>query len=104
LGANYEIGVGREQIVYSSELPSDQVHDVVPLLSSALQPLLKEYEVNDEAGLLEDDIAAFESSPKDMALELVHQTAYRSKSLGQSLYTPHYNVHNLDNKALAEYV
>lgn len=39
-----------------------------------------------------------------MALELVHQTAYRSKSLGQSLYTPQYNVHNLDTKTLSEYV
>jgi processing peptidase subunit beta len=46
---------------------------------------------------------AFESSPKSVTLELLHQTAYRNKALGNALVTPHFNVHHLDNTALAEF-
>lgn len=104
LGANYYVSSGREQISFLTEVPSDQVPELLPVLSGVLGPSLKEHEVHDEIHTVEESVREIETNPRVLTLELLHQEAYRNQGLGQSLYAPAFNIHHLNPAKLSNFV
>jgi len=104
LAANYTVTAGREHIAYTAELPSGRSSDLVPILADVLNPRMLEFEVKEEKKNVKRLVEDATSNPHNTVYELLHQTAYRNKGLGQSLYTPSYNVGKFTPEVLRDHI
>eukprot|EP01117_Protostelium_nocturnum_P006860 TRINITY_DN2458_c0_g1_i1.p1 TRINITY_DN2458_c0_g1~~TRINITY_DN2458_c0_g1_i1.p1 ORF type:complete len:457 (+),score=144.92 TRINITY_DN2458_c0_g1_i1:165-1535(+) len=105
LPANYNVGVGREQIAYNSEVTFDNVYPALNLLTEAVvtqNPT--EYTVRLQRKEVERDTHAVESDPKTYVFELAHREAYRGKGLGNSVYTPSYRINKINNNHVSDFI
>jgi len=104
LSANYNVGIGREQIGYFSDVTADKVPQVVELLSEAVSPRIAEYDVRTVSKDVKADTERFESDAKALLLELVHREAFRNVGLGQTVFAPSFRVKKVDDKAIKDFV
>jgi ubiquinol-cytochrome c reductase core subunit 2 len=90
-GGNMDVVSSREYTLYSSQVPRNNVRDVVDYLMGTVDsPVFKRWEVNDIVGRrMSADVANL--SLAVVASELLHKAAFR-EGLGNSLYAPEYMV------------
>lgn len=123
MGATLEATHGRETAVFSSDVPSDKVHDLLPILDDILHPRIPEWEVRDEQPMVLEAAEKAHNDYKLRAFDLLHavryhqnslclltfvltliQEAYRNRSLGISLYPSTSFLSNLSDETLLEFV
>eukprot|EP01116_Phalansterium_solitarium_P024827 TRINITY_DN920_c0_g1_i2.p1 TRINITY_DN920_c0_g1~~TRINITY_DN920_c0_g1_i2.p1 ORF type:complete len:306 (-),score=66.66 TRINITY_DN920_c0_g1_i2:163-1080(-) len=104
LGATYSAASGREQMLYSSEVQSDKVDEVVPILADVLRPRLTEWEIRDQWHSIEEESRAVQANARTFVFEQVHAEAYRNRGLGQPNYIPESNMHQPSESALKQIV
>lgn len=104
LGATLEATHGRETAVFSSDVPSDKVHDLLPILDDILHPRIPEWEVRDEQPMVLEAAEKAHNDYKLRAFDLLHAEAYRNRSLGISLYPSTSFLSNLSDETLLEFV
>lgn len=92
LGASYSAASGREQVAYSSEVQSDKVGDVFPVLVDVLRPRLAEWEIRDQWSEVVAESRRVQSNARSFVFEQVHAEAFRNKGLGQPNYIPESNI------------
>jgi len=103
LGADYSVSVGREHLSYSSEVQSDKLKDIVPILSDVLRPQLEEYLFKDSIENAKHEAEAALSNPTVNLIERLHAEAFKNKGLGSPLYPSNYSLDQLDTKILSQY-
>eukprot|EP01114_Cavostelium_apophysatum_P017781 TRINITY_DN535_c0_g1_i1.p1 TRINITY_DN535_c0_g1~~TRINITY_DN535_c0_g1_i1.p1 ORF type:complete len:470 (-),score=123.19 TRINITY_DN535_c0_g1_i1:86-1495(-) len=104
LGGTYRVATGREHTLYASEVTPDKLPEIIPILSDVLNPALLDWEVRDEVPILENETKILQQDARAVLFELLHQEAFRNKGLGNSLYPPIYNIHNIDSDLLLRYL
>lgn len=104
VGASFTVSAGREHMGYTSEMSSDRVGDIVPLLADVLNPRLAEFELRDEKERLGEETREIQSDARRFLFETLHAEAYRNKGLGMPLYIPEVNLGELTTKNLRDYI
>ncbi len=104
LGATYEVSCGREHMAFTSQVLSERVPSITEVLLQNLDPRLVHWEIRDEVEHVAKAAEKIESNPRALTFELLHQEAYRNRGLGQSLYAPLFNIHNLNEDVLRNFI
>eukprot|EP01111_Echinosteliopsis_oligospora_P013827 TRINITY_DN505_c0_g1_i1.p1 TRINITY_DN505_c0_g1~~TRINITY_DN505_c0_g1_i1.p1 ORF type:complete len:496 (+),score=192.49 TRINITY_DN505_c0_g1_i1:109-1596(+) len=104
LGANLSSSVGREHLLFSTEVLPHDVTNTIHQLKELLEPKLAHHEVVRAREHVEEDAERLVSCPITSLIETVHREAYRSKGLGHSIVAPQYNLGNIDNQVLRQFV
>jgi predicted Zn-dependent peptidase len=91
-GAEFQVDVAREYLLYQVDAPQTALEAVSKPLGESLRPKLEEYLVEDEHSIVELESAPFEF---DLG-EKVHQVAFRHQGLGNSLYLPPTQYHKME--------
>jgi processing peptidase subunit alpha len=103
-GATFTATAGREHLAFTSELPPNQVENVVPIISGLLSPKLAYHEVQAQVESVKEDADRLNNDSISSLFELVHRQAYRNKGLGQSVVANEDNIHHINQQALAKFV
>jgi len=104
LGASLSAFHGRETAVFSADAPSDKVAELLPILDDILHPRIPEWEVRDEQHLVLEASEKAQQDHKIVTFDLLHQEAYRNRSLGVSLYPSATHIKKLNDESLLEFV
>jgi len=94
MGGNFSVSVGREEIAYTATVPPPKADSVIPILRSASEPRFLDFEIKDTRENVESDLENASRDPLPLLFDLLHQTAYRGKGLGQTFFAP-FNVEHL---------
>jgi predicted Zn-dependent peptidase len=98
IGASYTVSASREHLAYISEVSSEKLDDLLPILADVLHPQVEEYLVKEGLDLVREGALEALSDPQVHVLEQLHADAFRDKGLGQPLYP----VHNLDHLGVSD--
>eukprot|EP00761_Pharyngomonas_kirbyi_P011062 gb/GECH01011086.1/.p1 GENE.gb/GECH01011086.1/~~gb/GECH01011086.1/.p1 ORF type:complete len:481 (+),score=120.02 gb/GECH01011086.1/:1-1443(+) len=102
-GADLSVSAGRENITYNLEGLSGVVPTVLNDFFEALYPRLHRLDVEDERENIKRYTQDFVSSPDLVVNETLHQVAFGSRTLGNSLVCPPHNI-NISNKLITEFM
>ncbi|MCL4137755.1 UNVERIFIED_CONTAM: hypothetical protein GTU68_000903 [Idotea baltica] len=103
LGGTLECQSGREHMSYSMSFLRDNLSEVFEMLSdSALHPLFHPWEVSAQSTRLLTEINA--RCPTVMAVEMLHEAAFRAEGLGNSLFVPDYRIGKVTPEQLQDFV
>ncbi|KAK5647432.1 hypothetical protein RI129_002324 [Pyrocoelia pectoralis] len=95
--------VGRETISYTLEGEKCNVERALVYLADvALNTCFKHWEVNENIPRL--DIELENRTPQQFVIDLIHQAAYRSSGLGNSIYIAKHRLNNVSIEQLQDYV
>jgi len=100
LGSTYTVTVGREHTLFASELPSERVPELLPLFDDVLHPRIPEWEVRDEKPRVIADAKKLKTDGKAYIFDILHQEAYRNRSLGLPLYPTTGHLEHLNDEIL----
>lgn len=101
IGASLDATSDRELITYTVELSRAHLDTGLKFLqATACNQLFKPWELEDNVPRLRTDLGNV--SHQVRAVELLHKAAYRS-GLGNSVFTPKYNIGKLDTETLQNY-
>jgi len=99
LGAVYSTSVGREHLRYCTDVESDKLEAVVPILAGVLKPCwIEEFELDHTVRRVKRDVSQTLSNPAVTVFEQLHAEAFRNNGLGLPLYprSLHLDYNQLD--------
>jgi len=100
LGSTYNVSVGREHTLFATELPSDRVPEVFPILDDILHPRIPEWEVRDVRHDVITAAKQVQTDGKAFVFDLLHQEAYRNRTLGLPLFPTSGHIEHLTDEIL----
>jgi len=104
IGGSLSATATREHINYNLECNRDHAEFAMHFLNQvSTKQVFKPWEVKDFYPRMKLDLAILKNQPHLLVLEQLHKAAFRS-GLGNSLYSPAYNIGDHEPEMLAEYV
>lgn len=103
-GGSLSATTNREDIAYVLENSRDSIGENLRFLADTVtRPAFKPWELEDFAYRTGIDLERLKQNPQAQLLEALHKAAFRG-GLGNSVYSPSYEVKNHDHNALSSYV
>jgi ubiquinol-cytochrome c reductase core subunit 2 len=104
VGGSLIATTNREDIAYVLEGNRDNIGQNLRFLGDTItRPAFKPWELTDFAFRTQIDLERLKQNPQAQLLEAVHRAAFRG-GLGNSLFTPSFEIKNHDHNALNTYV
>jgi len=92
-GAQASVNVNREYLGYTMDVPRSKLYSLAPALGAQVMNIdLADHVLRDRKYLAECSAREAVSNPVVRLVEMLHQEAFRSQTLGQSLYGTHHLV------------
>lgn len=94
---------GREHMLYGLDIIRDNIDTGLEVLSEvSTSPAFKPWELGDNLYRVKDELASLD--PSIVAIELLHQAAFRNSGLGNSVFVPAHHVGKLTPDQLAGFL
>jgi predicted Zn-dependent peptidase len=103
-GSTFTSGISRESVEYHISGMPPYTKNMVLTLGCVINPVLDQWEVDDIKHSLDSEVASLEANPETQVFEAIHREAFRNQALGNPLYCPSYNVHNVSYTSLRDHV
>jgi len=104
LPGTFEVGVGKEHVVFQTEFAPEQLAGALELLGKASNPDTRAHVIRLGRDQVEQDTYSNEADPRSLLLDLLHREAYRYAGLGRSTFAPSQRVHQVDEHIMDEYL
>lgn len=105
MGANIACTSTREHLIYTLEVSKNLLPEAMPFLSGMVAAQsLRPWELSDIMPRMEYEIAALAEQPEKRVVEAAHSTAFRETGLGRSIYSPMFQLPELNSDLLREFI
>jgi processing peptidase subunit alpha len=104
MGASLIAQAGREEIVYSAEILSENVPQLLEVMANTIQsPLFEEHEIAEQKGVCNQEIEDAQMNSQGLVTEAAHLAAFGNTGLGRQLMGSPKAVNSLNSASLKSY-
>lgn len=104
LPATFDVAVGREQVLLSTEFAPEKLAQALQLLNNASAIEAREYAIRLGREDVELDTMSAEADTRTFILDALHREAYRNGGLGRSIFSPSHRIHHLGPQEIEHYL